>query len=133
MEKGKILEFTGGTAVGETLSVLGMTSLNYGYPILGKYGEDVLKITVWYKDNSLEEYIARNGVDVTVAYTSVGLSRVEPVAEKATRAAKFSYDKNFEEYIINRLDINVQEKEIAKVTFEALNESYNVLIYGIFS
>lgn len=126
------LEFVG-NVVTDKVSILGMTSLNYGYPILGEYGETVLKITVEYKDGETQEYIAQNGVDLTIAISSVGSSRVDPVAEKAIKAAKFSYDKNFEKYIINRLDIYVQCKEISRVIIKSLNENYNVLIYGVFA
>ena len=121
-----------GVGLCDKLSILGMTSLNYGYPILGTYGEDVLEIKIEYANGECQNYIAKNGVDITIAYTSVGSSRINPVAENARRAISFSYDKNFEEYIINCLDIEVHKKPISQVQIKSLNPSYNVLIYGVF-
>ena len=119
-------------APSQKISILGMTALNYGYPVLGGYGEDALKITIEYFDQKTEKYIAKNGVDLTIAYTSVGSSRINPIAENTKRALSFSYDKNFEEYIINLLEIKANGKEISKVYLKALNKNYKVLIYGIF-
>ena len=114
-----------------TISILGMTSLNYGYPILGKYGEDVLEIIISYEGGDTQRYVAKNGEDVTIAYLSVGSSRINPIAENARRAMSFSYDKNFEEYIVSCLEIKTLDKKISGVTIKSLNKNYNVLIYGI--
>ena len=126
------LIFEGGVSA-DKLLILGMTSLNYGYPILGEYGENVIEITVEYEDGEFLDYIAKNGIDLTVAYTSVGSSRINPVAENAKRIMSFSYDKNFEEYIINCLEIKVRNKPISQIKIKSLNTSYNVLIYGVFA
>lgn len=126
------LIFKGGTAA-YCLSVLGMTSLNYGYPILGTYGEDVLEIKIRYRDGGCTTYVAKNGVDVTIAYTSVGSSRIDPVAENAKRILTFSYDKNFEEYVICHLAIPTEKKAIDTVEIKSLNASYHVMIYGVYA
>jgi hypothetical protein len=120
------------TSSTDCISVLGMTSLNYGYPILGKYGEDVAQISIQYADGKTQNYIAKNGIDVTVAYTSVGSSKINPVAENAKKAIIFSYDKNFEEYVINNLEIKVEKKPISKIEIKSLNPSYHIMIYGVF-
>lgn len=125
------LIFEGGFST-DKLSFLGMTSLNYGYPILGDYGQDVLEISIQYEDGEYQNYIAKNGIDITIAYTSVGSSRINPISENAKRILSFSYDKNFEEYIINLLEIRTEEKTISQLKIKSLNPSYNVLIYGIF-
>ena len=114
------------------ISVLGMTSLNYGYPILGKYGEDVAQISIKYADGTKQNYIAKNGLDVTITYTSVGSSRINPVAKNAKRALIFCYDKNFEEYTINNLKIKVEKKIISQIEIKSLNSNYHVMIYGVF-
>ncbi|MBQ7761339.1 MAG: hypothetical protein IJ400_04715 [Clostridia bacterium] len=124
------LVFEGGGSF-DKVSIIGMVSLNYGYPILGEYGESVLEITVEYVDGSNQSYIAKNGIDITIAYTSVGSSRINPVAESSKRLLSFSYDKNFEEYVINSLELRVEKKEISQIKIKSLNPSYNVLIYGI--
>ena len=110
-----------------------MTALNYGYPILGKYGEDALEIRICYEDGEILEYVAKNGIDITVAYASVGSSRIEPISENAPRILEFGYDKNFEEYVVNRLDIRIKKKPVSRVSLRSLNESYKILIYGIYS
>ena len=115
-----------------SISILGLTAINYGYPILGAYGEDALEIDITCLDGSVESYIAKNGVDVSIAYTSLGSSRINPVCERAVPYARFSYDKNFEEYIINKLEIETQGKDIASVSVKSLNPNYKVLIYGIY-
>ena len=117
----------------KSISILGMVSFSYGYPILGNYGEDVAEITIRYLDGSIQSYIARNGIDTTIAHASIGSSRINPIAENSKRILSFSYDKNFEEYIINHLEIPTEEKDILQVEIKALNESYDVLIYGVFS
>lgn len=124
------LIFEGGFEASK-LSFIGMTSLNYGYPILGEYGEDVLEISVQYENGEVQEYIAKNGIDITIAYASVGSSRINPIAKNARRAFSFSYDKNFEEYIVNCLEIKTINKAISKIEIKPLNPKYNVLIYGI--
>ena len=98
------IEFKG-SVLTEEITILGMTAVNYGYPILGKMGEDAVLIEVKYEDGETDKYIAKNGVDITIYCSSVGSSRINPVAQNAKRIMEFSYDKNFEEYIINRLDI----------------------------
>ena len=55
------------------------------------------------------------------------------MCENAIRFAELSYDKNFEEYIINKLDIDVEKKEIEKITISPLNDKYKILIYGIYA
>jgi hypothetical protein len=128
----KEIEFIGGITT-DCLSILGACALNYGYPILGKYGEGAIELTVEYNGGEKEKHILKNGEDITVAYTSVGSSRINPQAKNATRIAELSYDKNFEEYIINRLDILVQKKEISRVKLKSLTPDYKVLVYGIFA
>ena len=44
---------------------------------------------------------------------------------------RWEYDKNFEEYVINKLNISV-DKEIKKVVITPNNEKYKLLIYGAY-
>ncbi len=126
------IEFKG-SVLTEEITILGMTAVNYGYPILGKMGEDAVLIEVKYEDGETDKYIAKNGVDITIYCSSVGSSRINPVAQNAKRIMEFSYDKNFEEYIINRLDIKTKAKPISKVILKSVNRNYNVLVYGVFA
>ena len=128
---GKPLVFAANAAT-DCISVLGMTSLNYGYPILGEYGEDAAQISIRYADGETQTYIVKNGLDLTIAYTSVGSSRINPVAQNAKRILSFGYDKNFEEYAINNLEIKVKGKPISRVEIQSLNPNYHIMIYGVF-
>ena len=114
------------------ISILGLTAINYGYPILGEYGEEAMRVEIEYADGSRQEYILKNGVDVCIAYTSVGSSRINPVCENAKSFARFSYDKNFEEYVINRLDIKTKPKPVSKVLIKSVNPACSALIYGVY-
>ena len=116
----------------DSISILGMTSLSYGYPILGNYGDDIIEITIRYEDGEEQKYTAKNGIDITSAYTSLGSSRINPVAQNSNRILSFSYDKNFEEYIVNHLEIKTNGKTVLKVEIKSLNKSYDVLIYGVY-
>ena len=124
------LEFKG-KALTENITIIGMTSLNYGYPLFGEYGEDAMEIIIQYDDGESQKYIAKNGCDITIAHRSIGSSRINPIAENALRALEFSYDKNFEEYLVNKLDIKTEKKPISSVTIKSINDKYNVLIYGV--
>lgn len=116
----------------DSISILGMTSLSYGYPILGNYGDDIIEITIRYEDGEEQKYTAKNGIDITSAYTSLGSSRINPVAQNSNMILSFSYDKNFEEYIVNHLEIKTNGKTVLQVEIKSLNKSYDVLIYGVY-
>lgn len=126
------LVFEGGF-ITDKVSILGMTSLKYGYPILGDYGEEVIEILIQYEDGECCNYIAKNGIDITIAYSSVGSSRINPISENSKRILSFSYDKNFEEYIMNCLEIKTKNKIISQIKIKSLNPSYTVIIYGVFA
>lgn len=129
---GKTLEFECG---GECryITVLGAVSLPKGYPIASEYGESASEITVEYSDGKSKVFPMRNGIEFTAAISSIGSSRIDPIGEKVTRFASFGYDKNFENYIINRLDLDLGEsKQVRKISFCSLGKGYNILIYGVF-
>ena len=89
-------------------------------------------MTVCYNDGTEQQHVMKNGIDFSIAYTTVGSSRINPVCENAKCIASFSYDKNFEEYIINRLDVEVLSKPIDKIILKSINEKYKILIYGVY-
>ena len=119
--------------VTDKISIIGAVSVFGGYPIYGSYGEEAVKITVLYRDGTEQSCTMKNGVDFTLAYTSLGSSRIEPYCENATRIATFSYDKNFESYIINQLDIEILSKPIDKIILKSVNNQYKILVYGIYA
>lgn len=118
----------------DTLTIAGLTSLTKGYPLMGEYGEEAARICLNYADGSCEDIRLLNGVHITTAFMLDKSSRINPVAEQSQRLATFNYDKNFEYYLINSLDIKLTaNKKINKITITSANSGYSLLIYGIFA
>lgn len=116
----------------EKIEIIGAVSISKGYPISGFYGEAVATVIVVYEDESVDEYILKNGVDITTAFTTYQSSRINPVAENAEKVAYFGYDKNFENYILNSIKLDViKTKFIKEVSIVSSNNNYALLIYGI--
>lgn len=66
-------------------------------------------------------------------HTTLSSSRINPVAKNAVPFARFSYDKNHENYIINRLDLKLKEKmKVKKVEIFSIKENYGLLTFGIY-
>ena len=130
---GKTVVFDG-TVISNSLTIVGCVSAPKGYPISGKYAEDAYILTVEFADGTSEFFALKNGVHFTNAFTVFASSRINPVAEETTPFARFSYDKNFESYIINKLEIKfLQTKTINKVSVKSLDNGYDLLIYGVFA
>jgi len=114
----------------KSFSVLGMISPK-GYPILGEYGELYGNLIIRFDDNTNEVIPLRNGYEITTAFSSVGSSIINPIAANAKRFAEFGYEKNFENYIINKFDVKFPlSKKIESLTFENIEDNC-YLIYGI--
>lgn len=121
-----------GQGEAETLTILGCVSVSKGYPLFGEYGEPAAEVVVEYTDGSRDTFMLRNGKEITTAFSSLGSSRIDPICENASRFAVFHYDKNFENYIINRLDCKLSErKTAARVIFRSLSNGYDILVYGV--
>ena len=121
-----------GPAVGSKVRILGAVSLGKGYPILGAYGEVGATVTVSFADGGEQSFPLCNGVDFTTAFTTLSSSRIEPIAENAHPHARFGYDRNFENYLLNRLDLDLgEEKKIDRVTIASAGNDYHLLVYGI--
>lgn len=69
-------------------------------------------------------------MEVTTVFLLHGSSRIRPVAENAEKAAEFGYDKNFEQYILNKIQLSV-EKTVLKMTVSSADRGYALLFYGI--
>lgn len=128
-----ILTFKGGYATTK-LSFFGMTDFLKGYPISGEYGEDVADIIINYEEGTTQTYTLKNGIDVTTVFGLKSSSRINPISEKSVRIARFGYDRNFENYILNRLDVETNsDSKIKDVAIKSCNNGYGLLIYGILS
>ncbi len=118
----------------EIISVIGLTSVTSGYPLGGAYGEEACQICINYKSGRKESLSLKNGEHITTAFALKGSSRIDPVAAKSRRFVTFGYDKNFERYVANRLDIPADPSdEVESVSFSANNDRYLMLIYGVFA
>ncbi len=114
------------------LIIVGNTSMPKGYPVESNFGDRVAEYIIEYTDGTKDIFDVVNGEDLTTATMLHGSSRINPVASNCNRAITFSYDKNFEQYLVNirKLDVNAQ-KEIKNIRIHRLDSSYNLLVYGI--
>lgn len=116
----------------DKLTLIGLTTLEGGYPLCkGAYGETLAEMRITYADGSRETRPLRNGIEITTAFGLNGSSRIDPVAEKSQRYAVFGYDKNFEVYVINSMEVST-DRAIDSIEIAATGETA-VLIYGGFT
>lgn len=121
-----------GSGYSDCITLVGAVSLGKGYPISGEYGEEGFEIIVEGRDGYEQRFVLRNGVDFTTVFALLGSSRINPQAKNVSRFANFSYDKDFESYVINRLDLKLNKKiEIKNVRIVSLNKGYQLLTYGV--
>jgi len=121
--------------IGEAASeiyIIGNTSMPVGFPIESSYGEPVSEYTVEYEDGTTEKHLILNGYDITTATLLHGSSRINPVAARSRRVITFSYDKNWEQYIINLGTVKTDyNKKIRFLHMRCINQGFYPLIYGI--
>lgn len=118
-------------AGGSRLTIYGMTSLRKGYPLGGEYGETAAEIDVLYDDGSKKTVGVRNGKELTTVFELNMSSRINPIAENSERFASFGYDKNFEQYVMNKLDIELDTaRTVEKIIVRSADRGYAMLIYG---
>ncbi|MBQ9131449.1 MAG: hypothetical protein IJX62_03115 [Clostridia bacterium] len=129
----KPLVFEGGIWA-EELSVIGLVTPINGYPLGLDYGEPIGNITVYYQGGHKQILPLKNGIHVTTVYGLNGSSEINPIAKQARRFARFGYEKNFEVYILNRLDVTTDPTtRIEHVEFLLENAEVAPLIYGVFA
>ena len=117
----------------DTVTLIGMVCASKGYPISGDYGECAAELAVIGENGECEHFPLRNGVEFANLLTLLGSSRIEPIAERATPFADFYYEKNFERYRINRLEIKLSVKmPIKEIRIRSCDRGYNLLVYGVY-
>lgn len=118
----------------DKITLIGMVSLsNKGYPLGGAYGEDAARVKVIFDDGSAESFDIRNGIELTTAFSSHLSSMIDPRADRAERFAELSYDKNVENFVINRLELPLSEKKTVKrVEITSSGNGYALLVYGVY-
>lgn len=118
-------------AKADELYFIGNVSMPNAYPIHGEIGDMAAEYKIVYDDGSEETVQLRNGVDVTTACMLYGPSRINPVCPNAKRVFEFSYDFDFEQYIVNCMSVKTDgTKKIDKIVINS-SENYNILLYGI--
>ena len=122
-----------GEVASDCVTLIGCVSAPKGYPIAGEYGEAAAEVVVEYEDGE-QTVPLRNGLEFTTVFTTLSSSRINPKAENATPYAEFHYDKNFENYLINRLDIPLaQTQTVKRVRIRSKNAGYDLLFYGVYA
>lgn len=111
---------------------VGNTSMPKGYPIGGAYGEDAFEYIVEYTDGTQDVHLMKNGFDVTTATAQHGPSRINPVSVSSPRVLRFSYDFDYEHYVINLKKIDVDEAKVVKcLKIKNCKNGYLPLFYGL--
>ncbi len=113
------------------LYIIGAAGMLKGYPLSGAYGAAAASMTIIYKDGEQQKNVLKNGIDITCAESIFGPSKINPTAEKSKRVIEYSYDIDYEQYVVNMSEVNIKEKEISKIIFSGCGNGYNVLLYGI--
>lgn len=117
----------------DSITLIGAVSFHKGYPISGAFEETAATVTVVYEGGA-QRFSIRNGRELTTVFASLASSRIDPRADMAPRFAEFSYDKNFELYVINRLTLPLNgEKKVQRVEITSADHGYTMLTYGCFA
>ncbi len=116
----------------QEIFVIGNTSMPVGFPIESEYGEEVAEYIIEYADGTTDIHKMKNGYDITTATLLHGSSRINPIAANSQRIITFSYDKNWEQYLINLGCIKTDIcKEIKCIRMCCINKNFFPLLYGI--
>ena len=126
------LVFTG-DAFTDRITLIGCVSMTHGYPVSGALNEEVALLTVHTDDGILLEMPLRAGREVSTVFTTLGSSRIDPQTDIASPFARFSYETNFEQYVIRRLTVQLPKKaNVRKIVLRSLVPGNDLLIYGAF-
>ena len=116
----------------DKVTLIGAVSVNKGYPISGALDEEAALVTVKFDDGE-QSFVMRNGRELTTVFSTIGSSRINPCADIAQRFAELSYDLNFEQYVINSLELDFGcTRKIKSVEITSLDKNYDILVYGVF-
>ncbi len=115
----------------EKLYLIGNVALPFAYPLSGKLGERAGQYTVTYTDGSEDTWELQNARDITTAWGLHGPSRIDPRCPNAPRVIEYCYDFDFEQYIVNAVELKVDpKKELRSIRIDA-EKGYTLLLYGI--
>jgi hypothetical protein len=91
-----------------TLHILGQVSFPQGYPVTGKYGEQIAVYSLQYDSGRTQDLPVRNGIEVVQANRIYVATRIEPVATAAQPALHFVKDVAREQYQVLLLSVSVE-------------------------
>ena len=115
----------------EKLYMIGNVALPFAYPLSGALGERAGQYTVIYADGSEEAWELQNARDITTAWGLHGPSRIDPRCPNAQRVIEYCYDFDFEQYIVNAMELKVDPKKELKAIRIDAEKDYTLLLYGI--
>ena len=117
---------------GKKLVLLGNALYTCGYPVNGEYGEVCAKLTLRYADGTETVVPLRNGYELLTVNTTFAGSKIDPISPILKKAITFSYNKNFENYRIYTLTLDLNPNvDLVGVTLECEMAERNILLYGV--
>lgn len=130
-DDGELL-FTG-EALTDRITLIGCVSMTHGYPVSGAFGETTAQLTVTAADGSSFEMPLRAGREVSTVFTTLGSSRIDPQTDLAVPFVRFSYETNFEQYVIRRLTVQLPGiMDVRSISLRNALAGNDLLIYGAF-
>lgn len=119
-------------AEGNKLIILGNALYCLGQPIYGEFGEVCANMTLKYADGTEQIVPLRNGIELLTVVTTYAASVINPMAPALTNAVTFSYDKNYENYRIYTLSVDLKkDTALCSVTIESAMAERALLLYGM--
>jgi len=120
------------TGKGRQLVLLGNALYTMGYPVNGEYGEVCAKLTLRYADGTETVTPLRNGYELLTVNTTFAGSKIDPISPILKKAITFSYNKNFENYRIYTLTVDLKpDTELVSMTVTSEMAERNILLYGV--
>ena len=116
----------------DKITLYGLTGFTKGYPLSGEYGETAATLVIECEGGEIISFELKNGVDITTVFALNGSSRINPVTESSERIGIFGYNKNFEQYIMNKATFELGgRKDIRRISLSSANNGYSLLVYAI--
>lgn len=104
----------------------------FSWPLGGAWGSTVARLTVTRTDGSARTYPLRNGIEIATVFETCGPSRIRPAAEGAVPALRFSYDRNHEDYLVQRVSLPLGAgAPVASLTFTDAGTGGHLLLFGV--
>ena len=111
---------------------IGNTAMGGSYPLGGAMGDPMGRYVIRYADGAEDTVELRDGVNVTSCFGLQGPSRFDPMAPGARKCLKLTYDRDWEVYYINAMELALSSGKAAEsVTLECGPAGKSLLLYGL--